>query len=894
MPIVGAVVLWLVTGSILSLLLAALGPLIAVAAVVDGRRATRRERRRAQAEAAVARVRVSAEVESRHTRERRKRWALHPDVVSFLGRDSEIWRATVGRSEGIVVGAGEMPSEVQVTGGTGDPDAAALRSRAGRLRHAPVVLPLTAGIAVVGPPVVAAAVHRALVLQLCLAHPPGALKVLPVLRTGMEWAHALPHARCAAPLTLALVGGDDLVPPEADIVFAVVATGAPIPPSCSAVVRVSSPTDAHLDYAGEVTQLEVEAVGLDQAMMIAGELSERAARTLGIADMDDEPALLSDVIAAAGPARRGALPAAFARAGGEASVIDLVADGPHAVVAGVTGSGKSELLISWILALADAHSTREVSFLLADFKGGTAFDGLKGLPHVTGVITDLDGAGARRAIESLRAEVRWREAELARVGARDVLDPRVEVPRLVIVVDEFAALLGEHPELHAVFGDVAARGRALGMHLILGTQRVSGVIRDSLLANCSLRISLRVADGADSRAVVGVEDAAMIPGTAEGRGLALVRRACDTTPRHVRIALSSAHDVQKIVQETEGPLPRRPWLPALPSHLSLDEVRAEDGMLVLGLADEPEQQRQRAVGLAPGDRGLLVVGGPGAGKSTALETLASQAPGAVIRVPSDAEGLWDTVAGLVESPPARGSLVVIDDLDAASTRLPHDHAHELLDRLERFLRGAAEAGVLVVAAAHRLAGPAARLADLLPRRLVLATSSRAEHIAAGGEVDHYSPDTPPGRGRLGALAVQVALPPVTRSALPHAVEVTPGWHPSAAITALVTRRPATLRTAMQEWAARGIPSLSLDDYVADPSVTANGPVVISGDPDEWQRHWRVLTTARSDYDLVIDTSCAAEFRTLTGSRALPPYAEPGRSRAWLMHAGADPIRIVLS
>ncbi len=387
----------------------------------------------------------------------------------------------------------------------------------------------------------------------------------------------------------------------------------------------------------------------------------------------------------------------------------------------------------------------------------------------------------------------------------------------------------------------------------------------------------------------------MIPGTAEGRGLALVRRACDTTPRRVRVALSSVHDVEKIARAAEGPLPRRPWLPALPSYISLEDVvPTEDGMLVLGLADEPERQRQRAVGLAPGDRGLLVVGGPGAGKSTALETLASQSPGAVIRVPSDAEGLWDTVAALVDSPPARGSLVIIDDLDAASARLPHDHAHELLDRLERFLRGAAEAGVLVVAAAHRVAGPAARLADLLPRRLVLATSSRAEHIAAGGDAAHYSPDTPVGRGRLGALAVQVALPPAPRSALSHAVEATPVWHPSAAITALATRRPATLRAAMQEWAARGIPSYSLDDYIADPSVTANGPLVITGDPDEWQRQWRVLTTARADHDLVIDVSCAAEFRTLTGSRTLPPYAEAGRSRAWLMHAGADAIRIVLS
>jgi len=206
---------------------------------------------------------------------------------------------------------------------------------------------------------------------------------------------------------------------------------------------------------------------------------------------------------------------------GEPCVIDLVSEGPHAVVAGVTGSGKSELLVTWILALCAAHTTQEVSFLLADFKGGTAFDSLGGIPHVTGVITDLDGTGARRAIESLRAEVRWREAELARVGARDVLDPRVDVPRLVIVVDEFAALLGEHPELHAVFTDVAARGRALGMHLVLGTQRPAGVVRESLLANCPLRISLRVTDPADSRAVIGTDEASALPGGTDARPVTL-------------------------------------------------------------------------------------------------------------------------------------------------------------------------------------------------------------------------------------------------------------------------------------------------------------------------------------------------------------------------------------
>ena len=81
-------------------------------------------------------------------------------------------------------------------------------------------------------------------------------------------------------------------------------------------------------------------------------------------------------------------------------VVDLVADGPHAVVAGVTGAGKSELLITWILAMCATRSADEVAFLLADFKGGTAFDGLAGIPHITGVITDLAGNLSEWALDA--------------------------------------------------------------------------------------------------------------------------------------------------------------------------------------------------------------------------------------------------------------------------------------------------------------------------------------------------------------------------------------------------------------------------------------------------------------------------------------------------------------
>ncbi len=310
-----------------------------------------------------------------------------------------------------------------------------------------------------------------------------------------------------------------------------------------------------------------------------------------------------------------------------------------------------------------------------------------------------------------------------------------------------------------------------------------------------------------------------------------------------------------------------------------------------GSSDEPEHQRQRPIGVHLGDRGLLVVGGPGSGRSTALRTLSGQAQ-RVVQVPTSGEGAWDAVAALAEEPPPEGTVVVIDDLDTLTSRLAPDHAHVLVERLERLFRGAGEAGILILASAQRLTGAAAKLGDLLPRRLVLATASRTDHVAAGGDAAHYAPDAPPGRGRLGGIALQVALD--GRAVVPDRAERADPWVPSAALTGIATRRPQAARALLSAWAELGIRSLTLDEYADDPSAVAEGPLALLGDPDDWQRHWRLLASVRADHDLVIDTSCAGEYRVLSASRDLPPYAEHGRGRAWLLSAGDDPVRIVLS
>ena len=892
-PVAGSVVLWLVTGSVFMLWFALLGPLIAVATTLDGRRAARRDRARRQAEADVARTRVAGVIEERHDCERDRLWAGHPDVAAAVGADV-VWTSTADRRAAVVVGAGRVPSALRVSGGAGDPDAAALRARAAVLEDAPVTVPAGIGVAVVGPERVAAAVVRALAAQVLVASAPGDLRLVGDAHGETEWLQDAPHRRAAAGTTLAVAGPGESVP-DADIVVVRVAEGMPVPPRCGAVLALTGVDRARLTVGADTDEVRVEALSRAQAQALVAELDARATAVFGAADPAD--AVLADLLAdrARGDAPRGVhdLAAVVGIAGRAPFAIDLVADGPHAVVVGMTGAGKSELLTSWVTSLCAAHGPDEVSFLLADFKGGTAFDALRHLPHVTGVITDLDGSGARRALQSLSAELRWREAQLVQAGARDIRDERVRMPRLVVIVDEFAALLAEHPELQAVFTDVAARGRALGMHLVLGTQRAAGVLRDALLANCPLRICLRVADAADSRVVVGTDEAASLPGGVEGRGSALIRRAGDAAPVAVRIARAGAALIAEVAaRSSDAAAPRRPWLPELPArlaHADLPPVAA--GQIVLGLADEPERQRQVPVVL--GDRGLFVVGRAGSGRSTALAVIADQvAANRRVQVPSDPEQAWDAVAALTSDDPwgdpavAPGTVVLIDDLDAMLGGFPPEYAQAAGERLDRLVRTASARGIRVIASAQRLSGAVARIADALPRRAILPTASRMDHIAAGGDTHDALPDLP-GRALLDGRTMQW-LDATPHAAAPAAAPDT--WRPHDGVTGVVARAGARAGLAGM-LAERGHAVRSVDDFAVHAAVDASAVVI--GDPDAWLRNWRALADVRGGHDLLIDASCAGEYRAITADRELPPYCAPGRGRAWLIRPGDPPQRVLL-
>ena len=164
--------------------------------------------------------------------------------------------------------------------------------------------------------------------------------------------------------------------------------------------------------------------------------------------------------------------------------------------------------------MAAAYSPHRVTFLFVDYKGGAAFADCVQLPHTVGLVTDLSPHLVRRALTSLRAELHHRERLLNRHKAKDLLElerrgeTRTRRRSLIIVVDEFAALATEVPEFVDGVVDVAARGRSLGLHLILATQRPAGVIKDNLRANTNLRVALRMADEDDAIDVLGVPTAA--------------------------------------------------------------------------------------------------------------------------------------------------------------------------------------------------------------------------------------------------------------------------------------------------------------------------------------------------------------------------------------------------
>ncbi len=370
--------------------------------------------------------------------------------------------------------------------------------------------------------------------------------------------------------------------------------------------------------------------------------------------------------------------------------------GPHGLVAGMTGSGKSEFIITYILSLAVNYHPNEVAFILIDYKGGGltgAFEdderGIK-LPHLAGTITNLDGAAVKRSLISIQSELRRRQAifnearKVSNEGTMDIYkyqqlyrDKVVTepVPHLFIISDEFAELKTQQPEFMEQLISAARIGRSLGVHLILATQKPSGVVDDQIWSNSKFRVCLKVQEKADSQDMIKCPDAAELSQTgrfylqvgfnelfalgqsawcgAEYIPTETVEKTVDNSIQivdnlghvlmNVKPAKKVANTGKKVKQivsivkylsdlANEESITVRPlWLPPISPKIFVNELEEKYGISskgtnlcpIVGEYDDPFNQKQGVLTIPFSAEGnCLIYGATGNGKTTMLTTMA--------------------------------------------------------------------------------------------------------------------------------------------------------------------------------------------------------------------------------------------------------------------------------
>lgn len=400
--------------------------------------------------------------------------------------------------------------------------------------------------------------------------------------------------------------------------------------------------------------------------------------------------------------------------------VDLRSEGPHALIAGTTGSGKSELLRTLVAAASAAIPPDRLSFLLIDYKGGAAFAPCAALPHVVDIVSDLDEHLAERALVSLNAELKRRERILAEQGVKDLLElTRRNVdaapPMLVIAVDEFAKLREEVPQFVDGVVDIAQRGRSLGVHMVLAAQTLRNAFTPAIRANTNLRLALRVSEESESEDMISSPLAARIPSGENSRGRAFARTGHGELREFQAAYISGLSNISELselqispydldalsalddpstgssdsdadsdlvalgeaarqAQAQMGlPVPAPPWLPMLPAVLNLDRLRGVEvsgGGVAIGLVDLPELQRQDPLVLDLKGSGHVAVFGAGnSGKTTALTSTALALAGS--------------------SPPEDLSIYCLDAASgglASLAALPHCGGVVMVDEEERVQR----------------------------------------------------------------------------------------------------------------------------------------------------------------------------------------------------------------
>ena len=213
-------------------------------------------------------------------------------------------------------------------------------------------------------------------------------------------------------------------------------------------------------------------------------------------------------------------------ADGSPFILDIATQGPHMLVGGATRSGKSQFLQTLVASLALGSTPQTLNFVLIDYKGGATFEPCRGLPHVSGYLTDLDEHLGKRALTALEAETRYREVLLNEAGCQDIEtyraagEPSGPLPRLLVIADEFRFLKEKMPDVLKGMTDLAARGGSVGVHIVLATQSPATAVTGDIKDNMSLRVCFRVEEEQGSVNVIDIPDAAAIDKSLRGRGYA--------------------------------------------------------------------------------------------------------------------------------------------------------------------------------------------------------------------------------------------------------------------------------------------------------------------------------------------------------------------------------------
>ena len=354
------------------------------------------------------------------------------------------------------------------------------------------------------------------------------------------------------------------------------------------------------------------------------------------------------------------------------------AHGPHGLVAGTTGSGKSEVLQTYILSMATLFHPYEVGFVIIDFKGGGMANQFKDLPHLIGTITNIDGREINRSLLSIKAELVKRQEMFSKSGVNHINDyiklykagkVCAPMPHLIIIVDEFAELKQEYPDFMKELISAARIGRTLGVHLILATQKPAGVVDSQIWSNSKFRICLKVQTKEDSKEVIKTPLAAEI--VEAGRGYFQVgsneifdlfqsaysgapvpsgndnkdkifavyekslsgKRVLKYTNKPSGKTEESMSQLEAIVSHVHDycagcGIKKLPGicLPPLEDRISVgDLVYENDDPAVIsvpvGIFDDPEQQRQGAAEIRISGDNLYIVGSSQMGKTVLIQTL---------------------------------------------------------------------------------------------------------------------------------------------------------------------------------------------------------------------------------------------------------------------------------